>query len=193
MNEESVYNEIFYLQSHIQLKYFRIRLKALCSKPSADMFVRSAYATLFSVRLQFFHNLYRVGDLLKFILIVVQFSKIKRYFILMPSVNSYNSNEYNSVFLQSDGARSKDKQIGDIDDHEESDSEEDEEEEGKKKKKKKKNKTPGSTKSKEVVVDEPGSSTPGSSATIVTPGKDSSKKSPMDVTGIVFICKIFQC
>jgi hypothetical protein len=94
MNEESVYNTIFYLQSHIQLKYFRIRLKALCSKPSADMFVRSAYAALFSVRLQFFHNLYRVRDLLKFILIVVQFSKINRYFILMPPVNSYEFNKF---------------------------------------------------------------------------------------------------
>jgi hypothetical protein len=95
--------------------------------------------------------------------------------------------------LQSDGTRSKDKQIGEIDDQQESDSEEDEEEDEEKKKKKKKKKAPVPNKSKDVLVEEAGSSTPGSSATIITPGKDSTKKSPMDVTGIVFICKIFQC
>jgi hypothetical protein len=102
-------------------------------------------------------------------------------------------NLINLLFLQSDGTRNKDKQIGEINDQQESDSEDDEEEEEEeKKKKKKKNKTPGSKKSKEVV-DEAGSSTPGSSATMITPGKDSTKNSPIDVTGIVFICKIFQC
>jgi hypothetical protein len=99
----------------------------------------------------------------------------------------------NLIFLQSVGDQNnKATKLGDMKASETDTCEEEDDEDEGKKKKKKKNKNKKSTsnqKSRAGVVEEGRSRTPGSGTS--TPGKDLSKKSPVDVTGIILFVQYF--